>query len=884
MDAARWKHIKDLFDRAVELRPEARSRYLQTACESDEVRDEVESLLASHDTDPEFLEDNRSGDALLAVRQRGMQRADGESVGRYRLLREIGRGGMGTVYLAERADGAYDQHVAVKLVSDARLQESVAMRLRQERRILAKLQHPMIARLLDGGVTANGLPYIVMEYVEGIPLIEYCRENALTIPARLKLFEDVCSAVHYAHQNLVVHRDLKPSNILVSPTGQVKLLDFGIAKLQDEVEAGGEHLTRTGHNAMTPAYASPEQICGNSVSTASDVYSLGVILYEMLSGKTPYSLSGMSPSEMERTICDVDPARPSERVETDRDRRALQGDLDTITMMALRKEPSHRYESVAELAADVRRHVDHLPVLARPATIRYRATRFVRRNRVGAVAGVIVALALIGGTISTARQARIAAGERDRAEERSEQIHALASTMLGDLHQTIRDLPGTTPARRMLVAQATKYLDILASEATTDSLQGDLAESYTQLGEIQGDPHFPNLGDISQASESYKSALAIRERTWLQDTTDAQSTHEYARALGRLAVVNSWAGDNEQAIVQSQRALALLDQLPADDTVRRDIMRIQSELGWWFVWAGQNEYALRELKAARILGDELVASGPRDVDFMIDYWRILAYTSDALQFGGNAEEALGHLIGRGRDLTDSLSAVFPLNPRVQGILQTNHSKIARLFAIEGRHREALSAYEILLDKSRQAARADTADVRLLLAVGNIHHAMGDVHEAMGQADRAVAQYRSALGIRRRAFRRDTTNGEIGYVVASSLRELCRLLRLDGDLREALTACTESAQTQHAVVRADPQNLVGHEALKNSYLETARVELAFANRASGDKVRHLQASVVWFDRAVALLDSLRERKLPASWTNDYESIIEERATVASQLKP
>jgi TolB-like protein/tRNA A-37 threonylcarbamoyl transferase component Bud32/Tfp pilus assembly protein PilF len=383
----RWQRVKSILDAALARPPEERAGLVTEACAGDpELRAEVDSLLEAGDRAGDSLE---AGDGLrdsLTKTWPGLRR--GARVGPYRLLQEIGRGGMGAVYLAERDDQEYRRRVAVKVVRPDMDASAVARRFRQERQILADLDHPHIARLLDGGTTEEGLPYFVMEHVDGSPIDEYCEARHLSIGKRLEVFRTVCSAVAHAHQKGVIHRDLKPDNILVTAEGTPKLLDFGIAKVLDS-EAPVDR-TATGARLMTPEYASPEQVRGVVVTTATDVYSLGVLLYRLLTGRGPYRAEAVRMLELARAICDQEPAPPS-TVAGAETRRLLAGDLDAIVLRALRKEPERRYGSVEDFSEDVRRHLEGRPVTTRRDGLGYRAGRFVRRNRAAVLAAVAVA-------------------------------------------------------------------------------------------------------------------------------------------------------------------------------------------------------------------------------------------------------------------------------------------------------------------------------------------------------------------------------------------------------------------------------------------------------------------------------------------------------------
>ena len=437
VDPDQPRTVDDLFDGAVELPADQRAAWLDANCTDRAVRSEVEELLRAYEETHEVL-DRKAFDLARPL----LEKRHREQIGPYRLLREIGRGGMGVVWLAERVDGQYRQRVAVKFLRSSPDTDELHRRFVAERQILASLNHPNIAQLLDGGRTDDHLPFLVMEFVDGVPITTYCDRQHLTVEERLLLFRDVCSAVHHAHQNLVIHRDIKPSNILVTADRRVKLLDFGIAKLVNPLLGPADQpMTRTEWRVMTPEYASPEQVRGDSLTTASDVYALGVLLYELLCGRRPHRITSGSPRELEEAIVRRDPALPSvaltraaavaedgttteppsdaiaaeRRLSPDRLRRRLAGDLDAIVMMALRKESTKRYSSADVLWEDIQRHLEGLPVLAHRGSRWYRARKFLSRHRVEAVAAAIVAVSLVGGATIALRQAAVGRGEGDRA-------------------------------------------------------------------------------------------------------------------------------------------------------------------------------------------------------------------------------------------------------------------------------------------------------------------------------------------------------------------------------------------------------------------------------------------------------------------------------------
>ncbi len=539
MKAERWQQVRSILDRAIALPQSERSPYLDQNCADDrELRDEVESLLRSHEEAGSVFLKHPAASLQVAL-EAGRATRIGSRIGVYEILDEIGHGGMGEVYRAGRADGQYEKAVAIKLVRGGYDTAGLLQRFRHERQILASLDHPNIARLLDGGTTDDGLPYLVMELIEGDRVDVYSDTHRLSITQRLQLFSQICSAVQYAHQRLVIHRDLKPSNVLVTVDGTPKLLDFGIAKLIDPESIVETTMLRP----MTPEYASPEQIRGEPITTASDVYSLGVVLYQLLTGRSPYAGETSSSHQLARAVCDTDPAKPSTVVlkslpATDgveqptpemlgglregsaaKLRRRLSGDLDNIVLKAMRKEPHQRYASVEQFAEDIRRHLEGLPVTAVKGSFAYRAHKFIRRNRVGIAASVLLVLTLLGGVAATIRQARIARKqaelasiERAKAEKRFNDVRELANSLIFEIHDSIQGLPGATPSRKLLLDRAVQYLDKLSSDSAGDSnLQRELGWAYQRLATVQGDTTQSNLGLVHEAEISNRKAMALFE-------------------------------------------------------------------------------------------------------------------------------------------------------------------------------------------------------------------------------------------------------------------------------------------------------------------------------------------------------------------------------------
>jgi serine/threonine protein kinase/tetratricopeptide (TPR) repeat protein len=578
----RWQQVKGIFDEAVACQADRRDAFLHQACGADnELYQEVVSLLGSYETSGSFFEK-----PIVAARP-AADPMIGRTFGVYQIVREIGRGGMGSVYLATRNDDQFRRRVALKAIKPELADEHTLRRFQNERQTLAVLDHPNIIKLLDGGQSDDGLPYLVMDYVEGQPIDEYCDSRKLTIPERLNLFRTVCAAVHYAHQNLVVHRDLKPANILITPDGTPKLLDFGIAKLlRPEYLAQGLGMTRTRLQPMTPKYASPEQVLGQPITTASDIYSLGVILYELMAGRHPFEHQGHSQLEMERAIADLDPEKPSVAVthaegttEASRQRlregrpeqlsRRLSGDLDSIVLMAMRKEPQRRYASADHLSEDVRRHLEGLPVLARKGTARYRVGKFVRRNRVGVAAGIVVFVALAAAGWITERALL-------RAQRMFQDLRRFDNSIVNDLDDQLR--LGGTPTRRAVLAKAVDSLDHLARDAANDpSLQQDLMTAYIKMGDVQGNIFVPNLGDKSAAEASYRKALALAEKLGKAQPADPAGSARIAATYLKLGDV---VANRKDALDQYRKGLKIYQSLSGEErTTQNGIMSAWGKMG-----------------------------------------------------------------------------------------------------------------------------------------------------------------------------------------------------------------------------------------------------------------------------------------------------------------
>ena len=605
----RWQLLKAIFQAAKNLPPDEQRKYLDTACASDStLRAEAEALLAADREQTTSRNEIREATSPGAIA--------GSRIGAYEILHEIGKGGMAKVYAAARVDQQFQKLVAIKIVRPGVDFGEIVRRFRHERQLLAGLEHPNIARLLDGGVTEQGLPYLVMEYIEGVRIDRYADAHNLSLTERLVLIRQVCSAVQYAHQNLVVHRDLKPGNILVSPEGAPKLLDFGIAKLLRPSYYGDDlDVTLPNAQPMTPEYASPEQIRGESVTTASDVYSLGVLLYVLVTGRHPFEEQRSNAAALSTAILEEVPAKPSAAVaqglageaQKGRERwvRELRGDLDTIVLMALRKEPQRRYRSVEHLADDLGRYMEGRPVSARKDTAWYRAGKFVRRHRAGTLAAAVAVVALLTSSAAAIYSAVNARRERATAERRFEEGRQFARFVLFQLDGAMQS--GITPARKLMVERALEYLNGLEKDSAGDaSLEQEAAEGYLKVGDLQGNLFGPNLGDSSAAKKSYERALDIAQRGARTNPQERWPRHVEAMANIKLGNLFSTGGGRQQALEHYRKAENLLGPSAGlDPQAKSDLLELLARIGFTELQMGDAHAALETYVRYRKLAQEL---------------------------------------------------------------------------------------------------------------------------------------------------------------------------------------------------------------------------------------------------------------------------------------
>lgn len=864
MSSEHWQQLEDVFHAALERAPAEREAFVAAACSSDAgLRQEVERLLHAHEQASRFVAQAAADVARVAA----TVPADGRQIGAYRIIRELGRGGMGTVYLAERADAQFEMRVALKVIKRGMDTDAVLRRFGYERQILAGLSHPNIARLFDGGTTGDGVPYFVMEYVDGQPIDEYCRAHRSPIRDRLELFRQVCAAAAYAHQHLVVHRDIKPSNILVTSERVPKLVDFGIAKLLD---ADGDDIavaTEFGRQAMTPQYASPEQLRGGRVTTVSDVYALGVLLYELLTDAHPYDVAGKSPDQIRQIVADTEVVKPSAMAARGGDHgtsRQLRGDLDTIVIAAMRKDPVERYASVALFADDVRRHIEGLPVVARGDSWTYRTGRFARRRKLGVAAAAAIVLTLIGGIIATSWQARVARAERARAERRFNDVRKLANSVLFDYHDAIEALPGATSVRERLVTDALAYLDSLAAEASGDpALQRELAAAYDRVGNVLGKPYAASLGNLKGALESYQKALRIREALVSADPRNPQNLRELAASHRQIGWQLLDTAETEAVRQHFRQAISIYAQLlqthPDDRATRLALARAHNQLGTVLEDRGDLSGALENERRALALLEELLAASPGDKDIRRSLSVTYDYMARALFLSGEVAAALENN-GRSLELRAALASEDPTNATLRRMLAISYQNDGDFRDQSGDSAGAVASFRRKLAIDEELLAADPANVT---AHGDLAYSLqrlADILAAQGSHAEALVHYRRSA----EEFGQTDDAKGAHLRVAMSHAGVARAQASLGKRRAALDAVRRAA-TIARNAPDDPANSAQRGTRAQVYEYMAETYVALATRRgsrSADARADWSAACDMFQRSHGVWEDLRRRRILA----------------------
>jgi non-specific serine/threonine protein kinase/serine/threonine-protein kinase len=869
MDPAVWKRVKNAYAEAIELPTDARSSFLVSI--DDQIRENVARLLAADSDAANFI------DRPFLLEQGSVLPPEESAVGTviddYRILAVLGSGGMGTVYLAEHEGEGFTHRVALKLIKRGMDTDMVLRRFLTERQILASLDHPNIARMLDGGSTPAGVPYFVMEHVEGLPIRSYCDTNDLDVAERIELFAKVCAAVSYAHQKLVVHRDLKPSNVLVTPTGEPKLLDFGIAKLlQPNWNESTEPLTATQFRILTPEYSSPEQLRGEATTTSTDVYSLGVMLYELLTGVRPHQRKRKDPQMLVEAIESAEPVKPSDAVlaeerhktsaaditdnalvaqtgertaDTTRrpttNSRQLKGDIDNIVLKAIKPEADRRYASVQELLDDLRNYLAGRPVKATADSSSYRLKKFFRRHRTAVAASAAAALLLIGITGFTGWQYLRAERERARAQRQFEETRSLSKSVLYELHDAIEPLEGSTQARALLVSKALEYLDRLASENSSDAgLQTELADAYQRIGDIQGGLWRSNLGQREQAEESYAKAFQIRKSLVDAGNTDPKLRWKLAQAYAKNADSSYSAADPAGMLENSQKSLDLLIPIEADLGSDSDFM-IDLAAGYakvarGFAMTGKFEPAIENINQAIKVLETAVAREPATVSLVDALSTVYDYSAEIHSGNGRKDEALA-LYRRGLEQQKLAAELAPNNPV---------------------YRRNLAASYVLVSQLRCQ--------------------IGDCKAALPDVDKGIELLRALV-------KSDPQNADFKYVAGAALQNKGVLLAGAGRYDEAIEILTSELKTSEAAAAADPGDKIAPFTTAKIKHELGRAYLGSASqsRDRSAKAERLRAASRLFESALVVFKEYRDNGITVGEDAALADVVaEESAKCSAEL--
>ncbi|MBI4748177.1 MAG: protein kinase [Acidobacteria bacterium] len=838
MDAAQHQRLSELFLAALEVDTANRATWVLNACDDDrEVQDQLGQLLAAHVRSAGLLDHTPVFDVGLDLIAREPTAhpfiyPGGHRVGKYRLLREIGQGGMGVVFEACHEEVPGGKSVAVKILKRGMDTEAIVCRFQTEYRILASLEHPYIARFYDGGTTSDGLPYFVMELVSGLPIDEFCRQNKVSISDQLRLFQKVCDAVQYAHRHLVVHRDIKPSNILVLADGTPKLLDFGIARvLQAEDQSSAitlppPGLTRTNQRFLTPLYASPEQIRGEAVTTASDVYALGVLLFQLLTGQFPYPIQKASVVEIQRLVCDSEPLKPSQALpvtlsEYRQRKRRLMGDLDNIVMLALSKEPAARYSSVEQFSEDIARFLHGRPVRARYPSLGYRAGKFFKRYAVQIVATTCISLSLVSGTGIAFWQARQAEIQRQVSLARTQDTRALASKLVFHFHDEIEKLPGSTPARRELVQEAVTYLDRLSRESQDDvSLKTELALAYRKIGDVQGRPFVANLGDTTGALQNYQKSFVLLTQLATAQPVNVSIQLELATSYERLGEILALQGESaiaRQCLQQSQTILErLVNQSPSPVNAQRLLANSYARSGQELRAQQDWVTAFNYFQKALALRKQLAAQNPADPQLR----------------RGLANSYMG--------LSLTFEAIGDLEWKRTGT--ATWSKELYQSALEFSQFLVHQSFEEVQSAPLAQGRAHREYAGCLLHQGTLQLKRGDLRQATETLEHARSGFQKLLVA-------DPENTEYKILMALTLRWLGTAFLKTNQIVKASQSLTDSLNLINILVAKDFENLLirqiqadANETMALVAHDTGHLDRAFSYAQAGYQIRKNSSAI------------------------------------------
>jgi eukaryotic-like serine/threonine-protein kinase len=904
MKQEEWAKVKEILWLALELPADSREDFLQKECCGDsQLIAEIKSLIEASEESDQLLEnENYSASSVVAKRE---ESSTGKSFGNYKIIRELGRGGMGVVFLAERADGEFMQNVALKVIRQSFADERLENRFRRERQILASLNHPNIAALHDGGVTRRGEPFLVMEYVEGETLLDYAEAHELSVENRLKLFLKICSAVSYAHRNLIVHRDIKPGNIIVTKDGEPKLLDFGLAKILDENFAANK--TETALHAFTPSYASPEQIHGKNITTASDVYSLGIVLYELLTGHNPFHFEDKRFEEILKTIDYAEPVRPSSVVVNQfsgsnasssgnegqatnpkskiQNPKSLRGDLDNITLKALRKEPERRYKSVEEFTADIERHLNDLPISARPNNLSYLASRFFKRNKIIVSAVALVILALAVGLAVALWQANEARKERDLAERRFQDVRKLSNSLLFEISPKFERLQGSTEARKVLVERALEYLDNLAAESNDDSqIQSELAFAYEKIGDLQGSPRKPNLGEFSEAVKSYEKAQSIRKSLIESQINEPEQKRWLAANNAALSNIRFWQDDYQNSLSDAERALNLYQELIAEqpDSLQLKLEQADLELDTAYTHYFNNEIpqAYPYFQKSLLSLENLEKQQPANTEILrlIGKGRTLLGTTfswDRKQKEAEAE------MNKAIVIMESLVSQKPNDAILKQDLIRTYLDSSGIY--EDINNDLCFQYaqkaHVLAEK---VFESDTANTQARHNLAQAYSKLGISYNYLEKSDLAASSFENSAKILAALEKNEPNNLTYKKDIARNYRNFGLIKTKQGDFIDAIADHEKSIAAYEMILKADTKNNLAKQQIGTAYRYIAETYEKFAKADKTQKRNeYLYLAKVNFQRALDIYQQLDSQNALTAFDKIYLSEIKLAAEKYSQ---
>ncbi|MEM7281752.1 MAG: protein kinase [Pseudomonadota bacterium] len=894
-----FSRLEHLFNSALELPEEQRASYLDAECDGDfELKSKIERLLSQESKGTQL-------GVLGSISPIGIAETsvtEGQELGAYKIKRELGSGGMGTVYLASRADDEYEKDVAIKMVRD-RLSRELIQRFRNERQILASMEHPNIARLLDGGTTEDDFPYVVMEYVDGCAITDYCDQHGLTIDQRLRLFLTVCGAVQYAHQNLVVHRDIKPQNILVTGNGIPKLLDFGIAKLLTQDQTG-KTAGLTVSPRLTPEYASPEQVRGAAITTASDVYSLGVLLYELLTGNQPYSLAAHTPIEVHKVICEQQPypASLAMRQTSSNDKvhqrarargttpgklsNRLSGDLDNILLMALRKEQERRYATADALADDIQRYLKNEPVVARKDTWSYRVTKFIKRNSIGVIAASVVLMTVLTAAAISIHYAIMENRQRELAEQRFDDVRQLATTFLYDIHDSVAN-EGRTTTRDLLLSTGLEYLDALSAQENSDiSLRADIARGRIRVAKIQGDVSQSSQGNAAEALDNAQAGMEIVQKLLQSDPDSTNLKLIAAEGYQVLGSLGRHVDTLEVSRENFEQALAM----------RRDVHESHPKLGMERPRLDEIHVAYAGAVESSGFYEEAIAHHQLAIDSLQQQINLTPENTQLAEtilsskmFVGQNHQRLGQFDKARTTLEGLLTEIQELRagkPSNVGLIRTLAAAQVNL----GRVYDALGLREQAEEELLEALRLheslsayDPGDLMMWHRVSISHHFLGRLYNNLGKHEQALGHFEKMLVHNKKIV--DTAPDSLSfkrhYAVAldmngGALRRVGRLLKALEHHQRANKVFRELAE-----LRAGDIDARRSVAVSWYFLGQLQREIG-TDQSTASPQEHLKSAIRAFETSKKIIQSLRdEGNLPPGDANNI-AMLEDEANKTREL--